>query len=56
VGELNGESLAWMEPYFARVGDQRLVPWLLRFRPLRAPWFGGDATLLFGVPQLPGAE
>ena len=55
VGELNGESLAWMEPYFARVGDQRLVPWLLRFRPLRAPWFGGDATLLFGVPRLPGA-
>ncbi|HEX7548791.1 MAG TPA: alginate lyase family protein, partial [Candidatus Methylomirabilis sp.] len=55
VGELNGGSLAWAEPYFARVGNQRLVPWLLRFRPLRTPWFGGDATLLFGVPQLPGA-
>ena len=56
VGEISGGSLAWMEPYFARVGDQRLIPWLLRFRPLRTPWFGGDATLLFGVPQLPGAE
>jgi len=55
VGELNGGSLAWTEPYFARVGNQRLIPWLLRFRPLRTPWFGGDATLLFGVPRLPGA-
>jgi poly(beta-D-mannuronate) lyase len=55
VGELNGASLAWAEPYYTRFGDQRLVPWLLRFRPLRNPWFGGDATLLYGVPQLPGA-
>jgi poly(beta-D-mannuronate) lyase len=54
VGELNGGSLAWTEPYFARFGNQRLVPWLLRLRPMRTPWFGGDATLLFGVPQIPG--
>jgi poly(beta-D-mannuronate) lyase len=55
LGELSGASLAWAEPYFARFGDRRLVPWLLRFRPLRNPWFGGDATLLYGVPRLPEA-
>jgi len=55
-GELSGGSLVWAEPYYARVRDQRLVPWLLRFRHLRNPWFGGDATLLYGVPTLPGTE
>ncbi len=54
-GELSGASLVWAEPYFARFEDQRLVPWLQRFRHLRNPWFGGDATLLYGVSALPGA-
>jgi poly(beta-D-mannuronate) lyase len=52
MGELSGGDLVWMEPYFARVGDRRLVPWLTRFRPLRLPAFGGDATLLYGVKDL----
>jgi len=55
LGELSGSSLVWAEPYFTRFNDQRLVPWLLRFRHLRNPWFGGDATLLYGVSTLPGA-
>jgi poly(beta-D-mannuronate) lyase len=54
-GELSGASLVWAEPYFARFEDPRLVPWLRRFRHLRNPWFGGDATLLYGVSALPGA-
>ncbi len=52
IGELNGEYLAWMEPYFARIRDRRLIPWLSRFRPLRLPAFGGDGTLLYGVKDL----
>jgi poly(beta-D-mannuronate) lyase len=52
VGEPTGGSLAWAEPYYTRFGDARLVPWLTRFRPLRHRWFGGDATLAYGVPQL----
>jgi len=51
-GELAGGSLAWAEPYYARFHDGRLVPWLARYRPLRQRWFGGDATLAYGVPQL----
>ena len=49
-GLITGDSLAWAEPYYARFGDARLVPWLTRFRPLRHRWFGGDATLAYGVP------
>jgi poly(beta-D-mannuronate) lyase len=52
VGDLSGGLLAWGEPYYARLRDARLVPWLTRFRPLRHRWFGGDATLAYGVPQL----
>lgn len=52
VGDLDGGSLAWAEPYYARFRDPRLVPWLQRFRPLRHRWFGGDATLAYGVPHL----
>jgi len=51
-GDLAGGSLAWAEPYYARFHDGRLVPWLARYRPLRHRWFGGDATLAYGVPQL----
>jgi poly(beta-D-mannuronate) lyase len=50
VGNLTGDSLAWAEPYYTRFGDARLVPWLTRFRPIRHRWFGGDATLAYGVP------
>jgi poly(beta-D-mannuronate) lyase len=49
---VTGGSLAWAEPYYTRFRDARLVPWLTRFRPLRHRWFGGDATLAYGVPQL----
>jgi len=52
VGNLTGEYLPWTEPYYARFGDPRLVPWLTRFRPIRQRWFGGDATLAYGVPRL----
>jgi poly(beta-D-mannuronate) lyase len=52
VGNLTGEYLPWAEPYYTRFGDARLVPWLTRFRPIRQRWFGGDATLAYGVPRL----
>jgi poly(beta-D-mannuronate) lyase len=52
VGDLTGDSLAWAEPYYTRFRDARLVPWLTRFRPLRQRWFGGDATLAYGLLQL----
>jgi poly(beta-D-mannuronate) lyase len=52
VGAFGGGSLVWMEPYFSRFRDPRLAPWLARFRPMRHPWFGGDATLCFGSPIL----
>jgi len=52
VGTLDGGSLVWAEPYFARFADRRLVKWLARFRPLRNRWFGGDATLGYGVKNL----
>ncbi len=52
VGTLDGGSLVWAEPYFARFADRHLVKWLARFRPLRNRWFGGDATLGYGVKNL----
>jgi len=52
ISGLNGIYLVWMEPYYARTRDRRLVPWLERYRPLRAPWIGGDATLLYGAKDL----
>lgn len=45
-------DLAWMEPYFARFRDARLVKWLRYSRPMKYNWFGGDATLHFGVRDL----
>lgn len=53
MGSLDGGSLAWAEPYYARFHDPRLVPWLAQFRPIRQRWYGGDATLAYGIP-LPG--
>ena len=47
--DMTGGSLAWAEPYYTRFRDARLVPWLTRLRPLRHRWFGGDATLAYGV-------
>jgi poly(beta-D-mannuronate) lyase len=52
LGTFGGGSIPWAEPYYARFRDARLLPWLARFRPIRHRWFGGDATLCFGVKEL----
>lgn len=47
----NIEDLAWMEPYYARFHDDRLVPWLTRGRASNGFFdyrIGGNATLLWG--------
>lgn len=46
-GTLKDTQLAWMEPYFARFGDERLKPWLKSYRPMVAHRLGGDLTFLF---------
>jgi len=44
-------DFTWMEPYYKRFKDPRLVPYLKKYRPLRNIWFA-DATLLFGEVEL----
>jgi len=51
VGELSGDKLAWMEPYYARHPQGNLKKWIRRFRPLKNPRLGGDLTLLYGAPM-----
>lgn len=48
-GPLTGGKMTWMEPYYARFGDKRLLPWLNRFRPLKNRRTGGNATLLYAA-------
>jgi poly(beta-D-mannuronate) lyase len=50
---LTGGSIAWAEIWYARTRDPAVLPLLRRHRPARHSWLGGDATLAFGVPELP---
>ncbi|WP_260924708.1 alginate lyase family protein [Novosphingobium sp. 9] len=40
-------ALSWMEPYFARFHDARLLPWLSKYRPMNTRRTGGDITALY---------
>jgi poly(beta-D-mannuronate) lyase len=40
----------WAEPYYRRFQDPRLKDLLLRLRPMRHAFFGGNATLMYGLP------
>ena len=46
---IHDRDLTWMEPYYARFKDLRLVPFLRRIRPVYDWRSGGDATLLWGA-------
>jgi poly(beta-D-mannuronate) lyase len=47
VGQLSGDKLAWMEPYYVHFPDGALKKWIDRFRPFKDRWLGGDLTLLY---------
>ncbi|MGY3234651.1 MULTISPECIES: alginate lyase family protein [unclassified Bradyrhizobium] len=42
-------DLAWMEPYYARFHDPRLLPILNARRPLTNPRLGGNDTASWGL-------
>ncbi|HEX2527417.1 MAG TPA: alginate lyase family protein [Geminicoccus sp.] len=44
----------WAEPYYRRFRDPRLKELLKRLRPMRHAFFGGNATLMYGVHPLEG--
>ncbi len=46
-------ELTWMELYYARFKEPRLVRFICRLRPLFNWRTGGDATLAWGVKDLP---
>ena len=56
IGKLNGykqqdlyteTALSWMEPYYARFHDKRVVPWLEKYRPMGSRRTGGNMTALY---------
>jgi len=53
VGDLSGDKLAWMEPYYARFPNAAIEKWVRRFRPLNNRYLGGDMTLLYGAAMPP---
>lgn len=44
-------SLAWMEAYYARFHDQRVLKWLEKNRPMASSRIGGDMTALYEVHE-----
>ncbi len=58
VGDIGGNDLAWMEPYYTRFGlaqgkaGAALLPWIERYRPMRNTRLGGNQTLMYGVERL----
>lgn len=51
--EWNGpmkEDISWMEVWYSRFRDSRLLPYLKARRPIHDPYMGGNVTLMFGVP------
>lgn len=49
IGDL---ELTWMEPYYARFKEPRLVRFICRLRPIYNWRTGGDATLAWGVKDI----
>jgi poly(beta-D-mannuronate) lyase len=56
-GLISGGDLGWLEAYVARFPDlpasTAAAQYLTRVRPAFHRWYGGDATLLYGVESLP---
>lgn len=50
---IGDQELAWLEPYYARFKEPGLARFLCRLRPLYNWRTGGDATLAWGVKDLP---
>ena len=48
LNNANSQDFAWMEPYYARFHDARLLPWLQLKRPLIAITAGGNLTQMYG--------
>jgi poly(beta-D-mannuronate) lyase len=48
-GSSKGPHMAWLEPYYARIGDARAAAIIGKFRPLKERRLGGDMTLLYGA-------
>jgi poly(beta-D-mannuronate) lyase len=44
------EDISWMEVWYARFKDPRLLPYLKARRPLRDIYMGGNVSLMFGIP------
>ncbi len=53
IERMDGWRTSWMEIWYARTGDTAMLSWLAPHRPARNRWLGGDATLAFGVKDLP---
>ncbi|TAK07440.1 hypothetical protein EPO44_04040 [bacterium] len=49
---VSDSELTWMEPYYARFKEPRLVRFICRLRPLYNWRTGGDATLAWGVKDI----
>ncbi|MDX3909070.1 MAG: alginate lyase family protein [Sphingobium sp.] len=43
----NESNLAWMEPYYARFHDERVLKWMTKYRPMASTRLGGDLTQLY---------
>jgi poly(beta-D-mannuronate) lyase len=54
VGSPSGWHVAWAEIWYARRRDASVVPLLRTHRPARNNWLGGNLTLGYGAPVLPG--
>src|SRR5262245_5911282 len=50
---LSGWHVAWAEIWYAQFRDPAVLDLLRRYRPARNTWLGGDATLAFGIRDLP---
>lgn len=44
-------SLSWMEPYYARFHDPRVVKWMEKYRPMGSSRIGGNMTALYSVRE-----
>lgn len=65
IGKMNGfaqdpkyseSSLSWVEPYYARTGDARVLPIIEKYRPFGSRRTGGDMTALFFHQQPPARK
>lgn len=65
IGKMNGypqdpkyseSSLSWIEPYYARTGDPRVLPLIEKHRPFGSRRTGGDMTALFARQKPPAKQ